>query len=314
MNRCPTVLTFVLLAVPAGAQTLSMTITTATPMVAQVSSSGPLVTSGLPIQTIGSNSLLASDWSGTVRMSSQWWSQVGTTECNMEWNQEATVSVPAPAFARTDPSDLLLHVQSSTAPFVPIPITLELSRSLAASAGSTLPVHRIDIGDDGSFEFTESSPAWGTMTGLVVGPQGLTIRLRTQVGQTGAGAIALGLRVRVLPDNGLIVQPTVPGCSADELWLLPTFAGSGIELITATANHPVFAVIGFHLQPQFLSPLFPAPCLLLPSPDVVMHVPTWPPVVIPLPAAVRPLSFSAQGVALTPNGPATTLGYQVWRF
>jgi hypothetical protein len=67
-------------------------------------------------------------------------------------------------------------------------------------------------------------------------------------------------------------------------------------------------VVGFAPQPAFLGLNAGLPCLLLPSPDVLVVQPV---VSLPLPASVRPVTLYVQGVSVTTQGLLTTDGYQV---
>ena len=75
-------------------------------------------------------------------------------------------------------------------------------------------------------------------------------------------------------------------------------ASYGVHL-RGWSKDPVVAVLGLGTQPTLLppSPLSPVPCLLLPSPDLVLLMPPSG-FDLPIPPAVRPLNLYVQGVEL----------------
>ena len=117
-----------------------------------------------------------------------------------------------------------------------------------------------------------------------------------------------GLQIRVEPDNNLAIQQTVGECNDDPEPLLfrPSFVDQGVQ-ITATqppfipnqVQGPSILVIG--ATPQFI-PLpiaSPAPCVLLPSPDILLPLiaaGSTLSIDVPLPSNVRPLVFHVQNV------------------
>lgn len=192
-----------------------------------------------------------------------------------------------------------------------MPVEIELSRVLTASPGAFAPTFGIDLGDDGIFELFETGLPSGTYW-RVLGPTPIAIRLRSQVTQTGPGSVALRLHVTIRPANNLTVSPVAMPCASnDMLQVLPSFVGQGIETLVYGTPPTGIVVLGLGPFPQALPTTSATPCVLLPSPDLVIYAPYPQTFYLPLPAAVRPLTLWMQGVSITPTGLGTTLGYTV---
>ncbi|MFN3242498.1 MAG: hypothetical protein ACE37K_13425 [Planctomycetota bacterium] len=92
---------------------------------------------------------------------------------------------------------------------------------------------------------------------------------------------------------------------------LPAFPQSGVLFGVGVASGPAVAVYGLGVQPTLL-PNSGAlqPCLLVPSPDLVVLIPPNGHL-LGLPAAVRPITVYVQGVVLLPTGLGTSNGFVV---
>ena len=143
-----------------------------------------------------------------------------------------------------------------------------------------------------------------------LGPTPLPIRLRAALVQVGIGVVDLSLRVAVAPATA-IVNPTHAGCAPAALFAYPVFEGSGVGFSVLTVD-PIVLVLGLGVQPLLVPSPFPGPCLLLPSPDLLVPIIVpqtfWS---LPLPAAVRPVTVWAQGVLVTAAGLGTTDGFSI---
>ncbi len=306
MSHSSPVFFLLLLACPAAAQSVSATLTTTTPVVAIASSSvlGASAQQSVPANTAGLQNLLVG--SGGANAASSWFESVFPTEVQVSWLQQVGVQEPAPSFAGAG-GELLFHLAAP----VSTPVLVECSRLLGMTPGALAPACSIDIGDDGVVEMTGLTSA--SISALVVlGPQPLPIRLRSVVTQIGPGEVDLELRLRVVPQNSLVISPVGAGCDGTTALLAaPSFVGTGVRFQTVTQD-PVVLVLGLGVQPTVLPAPFPLPCLLLPSPDLLVLLMPGQDLTLPLPAAVRPVTLWAQGVALTAAALATTNGFWLW--
>ncbi|HEX5050658.1 MAG TPA: hypothetical protein VFZ65_02695 [Planctomycetota bacterium] len=311
MRAAATICSSLLLAAPSFAQTVTASITTANQLEVHASSPGWPVQNGItPPNTAGFGISIAQ--TPNAEMRSEWDAFAHPFEARASWRQRAAVYASPASLAWTAPGDLLVSLQATVA----VPVVIELSHVLAASAGAAVPAHGIDLGDDGSFEIDELSPPTFALS-VVLGSTPLAIRLRSQLVQVGTGVIELELGVRVLPQNNLSINAAVAGCALDSLFVQPSFAGRGFATQMLTI-HPTVLVLGLGVQPVTLpappSPGSGFPCLLLPSPDLLVLTGFAQGFELALPAAVRPLTLWVQGVVVAPAGLGTTTGYSVTAF
>ncbi|HZN42041.1 MAG TPA: hypothetical protein VFD82_24790 [Planctomycetota bacterium] len=306
MNPASTI-TILLLGAPVFAQSVSATVTTSTPILARAYSSVFGITQqyAVPASTSGYQ-LLNAGWGGSLAIS-QWDAFAHDTEARIYWQQRAEVFEPTPSFADAG-GELLAQLSAPT----PTPVQLELSRILSVTTGASTPFCSIDLGDDGIPEVT----SWTSVPVLLsttLGPQPLPIRLRSFVGHVGLGVVDVELRIRVLPGTAPSISPLVIGCTGPAGVWAPTFVGEGVVFYPFSGLAPLVLVLGLGLQPVVIPASLPTPCLLLPTPDLLV-VPGLSPFFLPLPPAVRPVTVWVQGVAVTPTGLATTDGFTVIAF
>ena len=107
-----------------------------------------------------------------------------------------------------------------------------------------------------------------------------------------------------------------PAPSNHALSIAPAFANAGVGLDLVPSQDLTVLVLGLAQQPLLLPGGVLAPCLVVPAPDVLLVVPPsvyfWSQV--PLPAAVRPVTFHAQAVRLAASGLLTTDAFSVVAF
>lgn len=194
-----------------------------------------------------------------------------------------------PASGAVDMSDLLVTMQSTS----PVAADLELGLTVVASQPGASLSWGVDVGDDGTFEATESSISPVVLHSITLGAP-LPIRIRLAASQTGPGTFTIDTRIIARPANNLTILPAVPGCGSTGLYVVPSFYLGGIELF-ADSVFPVAAVLGLGTQPVVLPAQFPA-CLLLPSPDYIALLQPFVSLQLPLPPTVRPVTIWMQGV------------------
>lgn len=287
------------------AQVPSISLSTATALSVRASTVGANESASLPAGTLGSQGIgceaVSSGGADRAQARSTWAVNAFPTELRCDLLHELRVEGAAIGAAAADLGDLVVDLQA------PSPMAVELSFQSFASlpAGTPAPVLRADIGDDGSFEVMEGQViVVRRLVTLDVVP--LRVRLRSQLALSGVGAASAGMWMAVKPVNNLQLQEYDIGCAPRRMQLRPMFDQRGV-LLQGTLLGSV-AVFGFQQQPQLVSIGAVANCLFLPSPDVVVVLPTLGSLVVPLPAAVRPITFWVQGVDLAAIG--TTNAYR----
>ena len=286
-----------LFAAPLFAQTVTLTAVAITPITARAGDGTSLFASTQgpgPLPPYGG--VQASQVGVPAIATSAWGVALGPYGCDFGWSQTTLVNTPAAtAFAEVSPADVLLSVQASS----PVTVRFAVWRELVVTAGAAMPISRIDIDADGSFEFTETSPMYGTTASFVLGPNPRQIHIRTGVSLNGAGHISANGVFQVVPDNNLQIVQMVSPCGGDKLQVFPTFAGDGI----AVETHPVpwafltVVVLGLAVQPVLVPSPLPA-CVLMPSPDLLVPLSPSQTFALPLPPAVRPVTVYTQGITL----------------
>ena len=189
----------------------------------------------------------------------------------------------------------------------PRSVDLQIQRYDSISAGQPWSTLSIDVDDDGTIDYVLGAGMAFTLAGLQVdvGPR----VLRVIMGSTaiGPGQAAVGLMVRVVPDNDLVVLPEALGCPFPGTMFPPepVFVDQGFDLEFT----PGLLVVGAAVAPTVWTPAsvlpFASTCLLLPSPDIVLWVPSGF-LHVPIPAALRPLELHVQAVCPGPTGFTTT--------
>jgi hypothetical protein len=295
-----------MLAAIAPAQDVTLTVTTATDVVARAGSGvpGQVAQGSVPANTVTVNNVNATSawYAGTAALST-WSGGASQVGGHARWDQRVDVAGAWPAFASAS-GELLVHVTATSA----APLRIELTRVVDATPGAASPAFSVDVGDDGFFELQAAGLGSTVITGIAAGAQPVPIRMRSTVAQTGQGFAAVTLDVRVLPDNAIAVNPVLPPCDLSTLLLAnPVFEQTGVRF-EVTTSALVVLVLGLAPQPQPIPSPF-AGCLLLPSPDalqVLTYGQNW---TLGVPAAVRPVTVWAQGVVLESTGLATTSSY-----
>ncbi|MBL8751308.1 MAG: hypothetical protein JNK78_19280 [Planctomycetes bacterium] len=181
-----------------------------------------------------------------------------------------------------------------------------------ATTGTTLPSIDVDTDDDGVYDVSDLSVA-GLERFVTLSPiQPVRVRIRFETTLTIPGDQVIGVSVALEPENGLSVDRLVTGCvSAPTIFqATPSFLDLGLDVTTQQLpNEVVVGVIGLAPIGLLLPNVIQAPCILLPAPDILvldLH--------IPLPPAVRPLTFYVQGVAVTSSGLLASDGSRVVAF
>jgi hypothetical protein len=292
----------------------TVTLSNLAPVTAQVTLNGVTQVSNLPAGPLainGANGVWRSTGPGEYANAMTEWTSVSVmTGVYMTFRERADAQSANPVTASLSAGDTLLQVSNPT----PVAANLRLIRSAVQPPGAAIRILQVDIGNDGTIDFSESSPSTTLTMPLTIGPLPLPVRIHNQLFLPGPGSIGLSMQVIVEPTAAIITTPIVAGCDLGHgQALLPTFGG---DLRVQTTGPLLYsnlsvAVFGFTPQPFLLPTPMPTQCLLLPSPDVVLFVPPPQLLIVPLPQAVRPATFWVQAVVLDPLGLTTTTGSRV---
>jgi hypothetical protein len=237
------------------------------------------------------------------------WSGGGASSAWARITQQAVVAPGTTgATSNSGPHEILVRFTSA----VPLQVKLNASRIVQATPAAPWPAMDLDLGNDGSLEAANLSTLTPAVWSASFGPQPLEVRVVLNASVGTAAAVVNELFLWLEPDDGIELRHVVAGCNPT-LPPPPPFAnrqfdGSIVLVMQEPPGTIAVAVIGFAPQPAFLGLNMGLPCLLLPSPDVLVVQPV---VSLPLPASVRPVTLYVQGVSVTTQGLLTTDGYQV---
>lgn len=186
------------------------------------------------------------------------------------------------------------------------PARVRVSRTLSIDVGQVVPVSRVDVGADGTFELVENGTASQLSVPVTLGPTPLPVLLFVDAAASAGGSVTVGLDVRAEP-IGTGVTSLGGGCRPWEIYTVaPTFGG-GISASALLPHGFQLTVVGLSAQPAVLGANHFGPCLLIPAPDFV----TGPSLSLNVPAAVRPITLWLQSVVLLPTGLESLPAYRV---
>lgn len=293
---------------PLTAQSVTTSLSAATNIVCSVSGfvlAGDVVPAG-PLPTTGNCSATLSSIGTGVATTS--WELIETPTGSMTRMRNLLSVAPNVNFtARARPQEFLLEYSSP----IPAGARLEISQQLAIGPYTLAPYAQVDLGNDGNldiFNLSQSGPITVPVTSLGSTPFAVRIILHSE--HSGPGWSDLEVTARLVPDVPIDVSKTATSCLNEAgFTVAPTFTNSGV-LVTSTFL-PSVTVFGFGLNPLLLPPATTGPCLLLPTPDVLVLMTPGQPFSVALPAAVRPIVFHAQLAVVTPQGILTSDAYQI---
>lgn len=284
-------------ALPLAAQTVTAVITpTTNPSATAID--GPIVDARvLPLPAPPSGMLLASTPHSAASVIWSAWADTYEAQVNVTQNVRVDATTPPGiASASVGPNEFRIDFGATA----PTSGWVFLSRTQgAASGGATVPKVGVDWNDDGVVDLPDL-PAAGLvfqMFDLGVTPAPFRIVFESTLATPGQSWLTVTAWLR--PQNDLVQTTMVTGCSLAPLnfQIHESFVDRGIDILTQQQlpNHATIAVIGLQPQPVLLPSDPAAPCILLPSPDILsfdLH--------LPLPPALRPLTFYVQGVIFIP--------------
>ncbi|MGC3970457.1 MAG: hypothetical protein QM775_24910 [Pirellulales bacterium] len=258
------------------------------------------------------NALAGPLFGPNVFATTYWNAAVTSTDVYLNAAQSVQVTA-AGGSGSTGSNDLVMQVASPVARAV----TLRIALGTTSTAGLPAAAIGVDIGDDGSFEYSLATHSGTFQQAAAIGPVPLRIRVR-MAANVPAGSIGVAsstVSVDCVPDNALQFVPAGIGCIDNGVGIAAIWDDHGAALGPLSPPPPpvapiVIAVGGLAPQPAFLPPIGgPWPCLLLPRPDFVA---LQYPFAVGIPLAARPVTVWMQYVVLQPNGVlGTTNGYGV---
>jgi len=250
---------------------------------------GPLATLGQVSASVGAASTFSSATLAWTSGSSNSESLASLTFANQ---------LAAAGSTSVDPGEILVTFTGTSSTAFPVRYAVDFA---VLGGGGSSPWVRIDRDNDGTIDWTLGGGVFaGSVADLVTQPLQLRVlfsELRSQ-----PGAQILRLNLRVLPDNGVVVTPIAANCSngLTTYTVGPVFDTSLVDVVMRSSNTE-WHVLGLGAQPTLLPTaltLTSLPCLVVPSPDLVLRTGT---LFLQIPAAVRPITIYSQLLLLQPG-------------
>lgn len=299
---------------PLTAQTVSVSLVAVTPLHVQVSDAtsadtvtwpaGPLPSYG------GIAAFLQSGSAGAA--ATEWHAFAGDRAATATLTHQIVNPTALPSFSgQTGPNEFLVEFASTG----PVTANLQITRVTDLAPGAPWPTVQVDFDNDGFIDIADVSTIHGPFLVPSFGPQPLQVRVIVSASLAAPTESFTWVSFVLTPENNLTIATPVAACFSlappPPAFLAASFVGRGVDLVLQQDPlAPTLMVLGFGAQPLLLSTLGSVPCILLPVPDILILEPSGIHNV-PLPASVRPVTFFAQGVILSPLGLPTTDGYMV---
>ena len=315
MNSLGTVFLFVA-AGSAAAQQVTMQPAVVVPLTTTASFGGVVDTdTANALPPFGLESLVTAP-GGSARASTEYWvpvtvGPVGGQQLHVLHG--LVVSTPGTPALAAATADLRLDLVAT----LPTSVRITVDVMFDGTPGAPLPSLTVDIGNNGTIEH-QGIGTFAPGTTWAIGTAALPVRVQISSQLAIAGNSNLYVIVSVLPGHPTTVSRQVSGCgpaATPHLAVVPGFDASVTFTVGPLPWTPVL-VLGLGMQPVLLPPSGAlSPCLLLPSADIlVAMVPGpigYPQTTLPLPPAVRPVTFWAQTVLVAPQGLYLTDAYRV---
>ena len=275
----------------------SVAVTAATPITAFTQIGGALSTNTQPAGPLAASGQTSISWLPSAAAGLSHAAEFSATRFSFDaqaFCSVGSVSGIGLAAGLQAPVELLLDLVSPT----PMQMRLDFDKRLAGPAGMPLPLLEVDVGDDGSIEFSAASSAPQPFALITVSavPVKIRVRLGIQLAFAGDGEVAVAIVGR--PANTAALS-MFPGCSSEVVVYEPRFDGGLDYAIVSQSFNAAVIVFGLAPQPLLLGSQFSLPCLLLPSPDAVLLLPPQSLQTLAIPSSVRPLQLWAQLVEVS---------------
>lgn len=312
-SRCLVALS---LSTTAIAQSLAFTALTPAPFLATI---GPQVqTATLPAGPMAPGGFVGAQVALSAVATLDWWSNTSDTFMSAGLSQRCA-GFYVGTTATAGPIDVQLDLVAAQV----TPVRIVLSKLIVVPPTGLGPLLRVDVGSDGTFELTESSYHVSVDVDTQLGPTALPVRVLMDMALFAVGDTVSTFYIQLFPRTGPTVTTALGGCTSSEYyWVQPTFAGNLNAYAESYSTVPplMLAVLGLGVQPLVLGATA-TPCVLFPSPDLVMlvapatlptlPVPPIPAFTLPIPPGVGPLSLWTQAVVVAPGGLTTTTAFRV---
>lgn len=297
---------------PLLAQSVTTSVTALVPLHVQVSSGLNVAQATQPAGLLPAAGQVSAVLSVTDVASASWSSLAQSTEVLVLLRQALTVAPASAVGAAATGHEFLVEFAAVGGQ---VPAILEIRRQSEISQGLPASTVAIDLHNDGTIDLVD--PGTFFMAPQVIAGQPLRVRVIMSSFLSTSGGSLTDVHLTLRPANDLIVLQSALACgfgsgALDSARLDPpvaVFADRGMDATIVSSGALAVYVVGLTQQPLLLPPSGLVPCLLVPSTDVVLF--QLAPLHLALPAAVRPLTFHLQAVALTSVGLQTTDGYTV---
>ena len=214
------------------------------------------------------------------------------------------------ADASVDPFEVVVNLTSAGSR----PVTIEGIIQQTVSPGQPMPLVEIDVGNDGSIEWTTAvGVPQANPVALVLDTFDTPVLVRCSAAVSTAASpggqieSSTSIDIRVEADNNIDISEVVAGCTTPLVAFGQAPTHDGLRLAPLFGNAMV-AAFGLSTSPVMLPNPAPVACLLLPSPDLIVFVPAAG-FDLPVPASVRPISIFAQAAIISQGLFWTGTGY-----
>jgi hypothetical protein len=315
MKLSRTCCSLLLLAAPLAAQSVGVSLSAWTPLTATITDGVAISTNTWPAGPLGIYGSFKTSLPSTAGLV-----QATATWTDSAWDNgafaqlEHVISNPGslPTIsASVGPHEFLVELTATA----PVTADIKFLRWDQLWPGVGSPGVQLDYDNDGTIDVSSVSTLTPPELTRQYGPQPFCVRIIVNAALQGAPLAATTLRLIATPQNDLAITEIVAKCNpvapSPPPFVQPSFVGQGITVSLAGLGVMVF---GASPQPVLLGILSGVPCILVPSPDIVLFEP-WGPLNVPLPASLRPLTFYAQGVELSSTSSLIpTEGYAITAF
>jgi hypothetical protein len=314
---------FLMLGAAASAQTVQVALSAPNQLVATTSLGGLSSATLGPIGALPPNSVVASSLGNGAATANLVWQASAAPGASLDADIQLRITMQAVvtpvgginAAANVPVSEFLMTLQSAA----PRQVRVSMERELWLTTGVVAPFLQVDVLDDGFIDF-DGALTTNASNLVDLGTSPIPIRVRIGGGvssTTDFAALFTGVVLNVRPENQVSTFRFYTGCGGT-LVAEPSFATGGLTFQgqSVLGDFMVLAV-GFGLQPVVTPSVgtAPVPCVFFPTPDLlfVLQAPpfTLVPAQLPLPAAVRPVTFYAQALTLGLQGITASDAYLV---
>jgi hypothetical protein len=201
--------------------------------------------------------------------------------------------------ATIGPSQLLVTIASTG----PLSVPLRYEATFEQQSGSGYLQFGIDVGNNGSvdWQYGQTPMFAATAPDVAVQPLQLRFLVDFQHGSSVSPDFSVRFRLRAVRD-GIYAFPLATNCGVFNDYSVASLFDTSVADLMIRSQYVCWHVIGLAPAPTLLPPaltLTTQPCLLVPSPDLVLRTGT---LYLPVPQALRPIVLHTQLVDFSPAG------------